>query len=61
LLQFKSGIKQRHHSYQSGLPIDIGQKVSVAHETVVDFVLDAIVEINRQNNERHFILDAFKR
>jgi hypothetical protein len=37
------------------LPINIGQKISVARETVVDFVLDAIAEINRQNDERQFM------
>jgi hypothetical protein len=58
---FKSGVKQRYHNYQAGLPINIGQKLSAARETVVDFVLDAIAEKNRQNDERKIIMDAFKR
>jgi hypothetical protein len=43
------------------LPIDIEQKISVANESVVDFVLDDIAEINRQINEKQLIMDAFNR
>jgi hypothetical protein len=28
---------------------------------VFDFVLDAVAEINRQNDERQFVRNAFKR
>jgi hypothetical protein len=38
----------------------IGEKISVPRETLVDFVLDAIAEINHQNFETHYIIDAFK-
>lgn len=58
---FKSAVKNRYHMYRSGLPINIGQKISVTRETVVRFVLDAIDEINQQNNDTQFITDAFKR
>jgi hypothetical protein len=50
-----------YHNYRSRLPINIGQKISVPHETVVGFVLDAIKQINEENNDKQFITDAFKR
>jgi hypothetical protein len=40
-----------YHIYRSGLPINIGQKISVSIETVVGFILDAIKQINKENNE----------
>jgi hypothetical protein len=58
---FKALVKQRYHVYRSGLEMKIGEKISVPGETLVDFVLDAIAEINRQNFETHYIIDAFKR
>ena len=58
---FKALVKQRYHVYRSGLEMKIGEKISVPRETLVDFVLDAIAEINRQNFETHYIMDAFKR
>jgi len=58
---FKSTVKKKYHHYRSGLAVNIGQKVSVSREKVVEFVLDAIREINDNNNEHQFITDAFKR
>jgi hypothetical protein len=54
-------VKNKYHIYRSGLPINIGQKISVPRETVVGFILDAIKEINDHNNDKQFITDAFKR
>jgi hypothetical protein len=39
----------------------ISQKVSVSCETMVQFLLDAISDINLQNNQQQFIRDAFVR
>jgi len=43
------------------LPVTIGKKISVSRETLVDFVLNTIDEINKSNYENQFISDAFKR
>jgi hypothetical protein len=43
------------------LPINISKKVSVAHEMVIDFVFDTTAEINKQNDEKQFTADAFKK
>jgi hypothetical protein len=58
---FKAVVKERYHKYQSTLPVNIGQKVSVPRETLVDFVLDAIQEINERNDDTPFIMNTFKR
>ena len=58
---FKAGVKQRYHQYRSRLPLQIGKKVVVSRETLVDFVLDTISEINDDNNERQFIAESFRR
>jgi hypothetical protein len=58
---FKAGVKKRYHEYRSGLPVTIGKKISVSRETLVDFVLNTIDEINKSNYENQFISDAFKR
>jgi hypothetical protein len=58
---FKSTVKRKYHTYRSGLPVRIGQKVSVSRETMVQFILDAILDINLQNNQQQFIRDAFIR
>jgi len=58
---FKAGVKKCYHEYRSGLPVTIGKKISVSRETLVDFVLNTIDEINKSNNENQFISDAFKR
>lgn len=49
---FSSAIKERYDHYQPKSPNNIGKKVLVAHETVTDFVLDAIAEINEHNDEK---------
>jgi len=56
---FKAGVKKRYHEYQS-LPVTIGEKIAVSRDTLVDFVLNTIDEINNSNNENPFISDAFK-
>lgn len=58
---FKAGVKQRYYKYRSELPINIGKKISVPRETLVQFVLDTIDDINNQNKEKEYIKDAFKR
>jgi len=58
---FKSAVKKRYHLYRSGLPINIGEKISVPRETLLGFILDAIKEINEQNDDVQFIRDAFCR
>lgn len=37
------------------------KKVSLSHEKLVDFVLQTIEEINKQNCENQFIADSFKK
>ena len=58
---FKAAVKKRYHQYRSELPVVIGKKVSVTREQLVDFVLQAIDEINEDNNDNLFIHDAFKK
>ncbi len=58
---FKAAVKEKYHAYRSGLQVAIGKKISVPREKMVEFVLEAIAEINEQNNESQFIRDAFKR
>jgi hypothetical protein len=58
---FKAAVKKRYHQYRSELPLVIGKKVSVTREQLVDFVLQAIDEINEDNNDNLFIHDAFKK
>jgi hypothetical protein len=58
---FKAAVRKRYHKYRSGLLIDIGHKISVPRETLVTFILEAIQEINEENNDRQFIADAFRR
>lgn len=57
---FKAAVKERYHKYRSTLPVNIGQKVSVPRETLVDFVLYAIQEINERNDDTPFIMNTFK-
>jgi hypothetical protein len=58
---FKSSVKKQFHTYRSGSPIKIGQKVSVSRKTMVQFILDAISDINHQHNVVQLIRDAFIR
>lgn len=58
---FKAAVKRHYHTYRSELPVKIGQKISVSRETLVNFVLDSIREINDQNDDNPFIMNAFKR
>ena len=58
---FKSAVKKRYHQHRAKLPIMIGKKVSISREQLVDFVLEAIEEINEHNNEHQFISDSFKK
>ena len=58
---FKAAVKKRYHQYRAELPVVIGKKVSVTREQLVDFVLQAIDEINEDNNDNLFIHDAFKK
>jgi hypothetical protein len=58
---FKAAVKKRYHKYRSTLPVNNCQKVSVPCETLVDFVLDAIQEINERNDDTPFIMNTFKR
>jgi len=54
-------VKNKYHIYRLGLPINIGQKISVPRETAAGFMLDAIKEMNDQSNDKQFITNAFKR
>jgi hypothetical protein len=54
-------VKNKYHIYRSGLPINIGQKISVPRETAAGFMLDAIKEINDHSNDKQLITNAFKR
>jgi hypothetical protein len=54
-------VKKRYHQYRAELPVVIGKKVSVTRKQLVDFVLQAIDEINEDNNDNLFIHDAFKK
>jgi hypothetical protein len=56
---FNSAIKERYDHYQPKSPNNIGKKVLVAHETVTDFVLDAIAEINEHNDEKQMPLKKY--
>jgi len=58
---FKAAVKRHYHTYRSELPVKIGQKISVSRKTLVNFVLDSIREINDQNDDNPFIMNAFKR
>jgi hypothetical protein len=57
---FKAAVKRQYHNYRSKLPVRIWEKISVSRETLVDFVLDAIEQINEQNDETPYIMHAFK-
>jgi hypothetical protein len=57
---FKAAVKKRYHKYWSEVPLNIGEKISVPRDTLVDFDLDAIKEINEQNDDTPFIMNAFK-
>jgi hypothetical protein len=58
---FKSAVKGKYHTYRSGLPIKIGEKVSISRKTMVQFILEAISDINIKNYDEPFIRDGFKR
>jgi hypothetical protein len=58
---FKAAVKRHYHVYRSELTVKVGQKISVSRETVVNFVLQAINDINEQNEDNPFIMNAFKR
>jgi hypothetical protein len=58
---FKSALKGKYHTYRPGLPIKIGEKVSISHETMVQFIVEAISDINIKNYDEPFIRDGFKR
>ena len=58
---FKAAVKKRYHQYRAELPVVIGKKVSVTRKQLVDFVLQAIDEINEDNNDNLFIHDMFKK
>ncbi len=58
---FKAGVKKRYHQHRTELSVEVGKKVSISREMLVDFVLQTIEEINEQNNDNHFITDSFKK
>jgi hypothetical protein len=58
---FKSAVKKIYHQHRTKLPIIMGEKLLILWEQLVDFVLEAIEEINEQNNEHQFISDSFKK
>jgi hypothetical protein len=58
---FKSAVKKRYHQHRAKLPVTMGKKLSISREQLVEFVLEAIDEINEQNNEHQYISDAFKK
>jgi len=58
---FKVAVKGKYHAYRSGLPIKIGEKVSVPRETMVQFILEAISDINNRNYDDPFIREGFRR
>jgi len=58
---FKAAVKGKYHTYRSGLPIKIGEKVSVPRETMVQFILEAISDINNRNYDDPFIREGFRR
>ncbi len=58
---FKEAVKKGTLCIDQDCPFALAKKYVFPHETSVDFILDAIKEINDRNNERQFIMEAFKR
>jgi len=57
---FKQTLKDQYYKHQLELEITIGRKLRVAREKMVEFIVNAIDEINDISTKTLMIQDAFK-
>ena len=57
---FKQTLKDQYYKHQLELEITIGTKLSVTREKMVEFIVNAIDEINDVSTKTLMIQDAFK-
>jgi hypothetical protein len=57
---FKQNLKKKYYSYRAELDIEIGKKIKVSKEKIVEMILGSIAEINNCSSKELLIQDAFK-
>jgi hypothetical protein len=57
---FKQNLKKKYYSYRAELDIEIGKKIKVSKEKIVEMILGSIAEINDCSSKELLIQDAFK-
>ena len=57
---FKQGLKQRYYSHRAELQLEVGTKIKITKEKIIEFILETISDINTQNTKQMIIHDAFK-
>jgi hypothetical protein len=57
---FKQNLKKRYYSYRSEMDIEVGKKIRVSKEKIIDMILGSIADINGCSDKQLLIHDAFK-
>jgi hypothetical protein len=57
---FKQKLKEQYYKYRLEMKVEIGKKLRVSREKVVEFILQSIDHINGQSTHSFLIHDAFK-
>jgi hypothetical protein len=57
---FKQGLKQRYYSHRAELQIEVGTKLKITKEKIIEFILETINDINTQSKKQMLIHGAFK-
>ena len=56
----KQNLKKRYYSYRSELDVEVGKKIKVSKEKIVEMILGSIADINDCSTKQLLIHDAFK-
>ena len=57
---FKQQLKKKSDNHQLQMDIQVGKKIKVSREKLVELILQTIDEINQESSRTFFIQDAFK-
>jgi len=57
---FKQKLKEKYYKHRLEQHVELGKKVRISREKVVDFILDSIDGINQESKKNLSIQDAFK-
>lgn len=57
---FKQKLKKHYYNHQLQMDIQVGKKIKVSREKLVELILQTIDEINQESSRTFLIQDAFK-